>query len=60
MNKTYYLCYPARNKDCSKELCFERGGPCGMTSDVRAALRDLTGQPIKIIEEERDGKDDRH
>ena len=47
-----YICDPARNADCSKELCFERGGPCGVTDDVRCALRDLFGQPVKVEEEE--------
>lgn len=50
MTKTY-LCDPARNPDCSKALCFERGGPCGTTDDVRCALRDLTGQPVEVVEE---------
>ena len=49
MNQTY-LCDPARNAACGKALCFERGGPCGTTDDVRCALRDLLGQPVEIIE----------
>lgn len=60
MNKLTYICDPARNAACSKALCFERGGPCGTTDDVRCALRDLTGQPVEIIEEgETNGKTDR-
>ena len=50
MTKTY-LCDPARNTACTKALCFETGGPCGTTDDVRCALRDLLGQPVEIIEE---------
>ena len=48
MNKTY-LCDPSRNQACGKALCFERGGPCGTTDDVRCALRDLFGQPVEIL-----------
>ena len=55
-----YICDPARNPDCGKALCFERGGPCGTTSDVRAAMRDLTGQPVEVVEEEQNGTNDRH
>lgn len=51
-----YVCDPARNAECTKALCFERGGPCGTTNDVRCALRDLTGQPVEIIEEENEVK----
>ena len=51
MNKTY-LCDPARNTACDKALCFERGGPCGVTDDVRFALRDLTGCPVQIVDED--------
>ena len=59
MTKTY-VCDPARNPDCSKALCFERGGPCGTTDDVRCALRDLTGQPVEILEEgDQNGQDKR-
>ena len=47
-----YVCDPARNTACSKTLCFERGGSCGTTDDVRCALRDLTGQPVVIVGEE--------
>lgn len=55
-----YVCDPARNPECGKTLCFERGGPCGVTDDVRCALRDLTGQPVKIVEEgDQNGKTDR-
>lgn len=46
-----YVCDPARNTTCSKLLCFERGGPCGTTDDVRAAMRDLFGRPVEIMEE---------
>lgn len=48
---TTYVCDPARNRDCKSPLCFERGGPCGTTDDVRCAMRDLTGQPVEIIKE---------
>ena len=51
MNKAY-LCDPAKNTACSKTLCFERGGPCGVTDDVRAAMRDLLGRPVEIIEDD--------
>ncbi len=47
-----YVCDPERNAACAKDLCFERGGPCGTTDDVRCALRDLLGQPVEIIKEE--------
>lgn len=58
MTRTY-VCDPARNTACSKELCFERGGPCGVTDDVRAAMRDLLGRPVEIIEEVKtDGDND--
>lgn len=50
MSKTY-LCDPAKNTACNKGLCFERGGPCGTTDDVRCALRDLLGRPVEIIRE---------
>lgn len=50
MTKTY-LCDPARNPTCTKALCFEHGGPCGTTDDVRCALRDLTGRPVEVVEE---------
>lgn len=49
-----FVCDPARNPDCSKALCFERGGPCGTTDDVRCALRDLTGRPVEIMEDHND------
>ena len=57
-----YLCDPARNAACTKLLCFEHGGPCGLTEDVRSALLDLTGRPVEVVEEagamfKRDGKD---
>ena len=51
MSKTY-LCDPAKNAGCGKALCFERGGPCGVTDDVRAAMRDLLGRPVEIIEDD--------
>ena len=51
MSKTY-LCDPDRNKACDKALCFESGGPCGVTDDVRFALRDLTGCPVQIVDED--------
>ena len=50
MKKTY-VCDPQRKTACGKALCFENGGPCGTTDDVRCALRDLTGQPVEIVEE---------
>lgn len=60
MNKKLYVCDPARNTTCSKGLCFERGGPCGKTDDVRCALRDLLGQPVEIQKEgDEDGQDKR-
>lgn len=46
-----YVCDPARNVDCGKDLCFERGGPCGTTDDVSCALRDLLGRPVEVIEQ---------
>ena len=59
MTKTY-LCDPARNPTCTKLLCFERGGPCDTTDDVRCALRDLFGMPVQILKEgEDDGQDKR-
>ncbi len=55
-----YVCDPERNTACSKALCFERGGPCGTTDDVRCALQDLTGRPVEIVEEgEQNGKPER-
>lgn len=51
MNKTY-LCDPARNTACASALCFERGGPCGTTDDVRFALRDFLGDPVEIVDDE--------
>ena len=51
MSKSY-LCDPDRNTACDKALCFERGGPCGVTDDVRFALRDLTGCPVQIVDED--------
>ena len=49
-----YLCDPARNTDCTKALCFLYGGPCGLTNDVRFALRDLTGCPVELVDEDFD------
>ena len=58
--KIWYVCDPDRKPGCAKTNCFERGGPCGATNDVRCALRDLFGQPVKIIEKgDQNGKDDR-
>ena len=57
---TTYVCDPARNRDCKSPLCFERGGPCGTTNDVRCAMRDLTGQPVEIVKEDEDGNNDGH
>lgn len=51
-----YLCDPAKNADCGKDLCFERGGPCGATDDVRSALRDLLGRPVELLNEAEDYK----
>ena len=51
MNKTY-VCDPTRNTACSKALCFERGGPCGTTGDVRFALRDFLGVPVEVVDED--------
>ena len=47
-----YVCDPARNTACGKALCFERGGPCGTTDDVRFALRDFLGVPVEVVEED--------
>ena len=47
-----YVCDPARNTACSKAFCFERGGPCGTTDDVRFALRDFRGVPVEIVEDD--------
>ena len=47
MSDKMYVCDPARNADCGKVLCFERGGPCGTTDDVRCAMRDLFGRPVE-------------
>lgn len=47
-----YICDPARNESCSKALCFERGGPCGTTDRPEFAMRDIFGQPVKIIRED--------
>lgn len=55
MNKAY-LCDPAKNTGCGKALCFERGGPCGVTDDVRAAMRDFFGRPVEIMEDKNDDK----
>lgn len=46
-----YVCDPQRNTACGKALCFERGGPCGTTDRPEYAMRDLTGQPVEIMEE---------
>ena len=56
MTKTY-LCDPARNAACDKALCFKRGGPCGTTDDVRSALRDLTGCPVELVDEDFEKED---
>lgn len=59
--KRLYVCDPARNAVCDKALCFERGGPCGVTDDVRAAMRDLLRRPVEIIEEAKaNGENDGH
>lgn len=50
MSKSY-LCDPNRNTACGKALCFENGGPCGTTDDIRCALRDFLGRPVEIVEE---------
>ena len=54
-----YVCDPARNTACASALCFERGGPCGNTDDVRFALRDLTGDPVEIIQQENKESDEK-
>lgn len=51
-----FVCDPARNDACPKTLCFENGGPCGATTNVSFALRDLLGRPVEIIEEETDAE----
>lgn len=53
MPKTW-ICDPERNTACGKLLCFERGGPCGVTDDVRFALRDLTGLPLELVDDDFD------
>ena len=55
-----YVCDPARNVDCGKDLCFERGGPCGTTDDVRCALRDLLGRPVEQEERREDNEGQRN
>lgn len=54
-----YLCDPARNTACGKALCFERGGLCGTTDDVRCAMRDLTGLPLELVDEDFDKEGER-
>lgn len=49
---TLYLCDPPRAVSCSKELCFERGGPCGATTRPEFAVCDLYGQPVRLMENE--------
>ena len=49
-----YICDPNRNTACSKLLCFERGGPCGITDRPEYAMRDLFGRPVEVVKE-RDG-----
>ena len=58
MTTTTYLCDQRRNTACASALCFERGGPCGTTDDVRYALRDFLGVPVEIVDEdfEKEGK----
>ena len=58
MNKTC-VCDPVRNTACTSALCFERGGPCGTTDDVRFALRDFLGDPVEIIEQENKESDEK-
>lgn len=55
-----YVCDPARNTACGKALCFERGGPCGTTDDVRFALRDFLGAPVEIVDEDFEKEGDEH
>ena len=57
-----YVCDPARNTACGKALCFEHGGPCGTTDDVRFALRDFLGAPVEIVDDDFEGgiNDDNH
>lgn len=52
MNNKTYLCDPEKNTTCSKALCFEHGGPCGTTDDVRFAMRDFLGAPAEIVDED--------
>ena len=54
-----YVCDPKRNTACTKGLCFENGGPCGTTDNVRFALRDLFGCPMEIIEQENKESDEK-
>ena len=59
MPKTW-ICDPERNTVCGKLLCFERGGPCGVTDDVRFALRDLTGLPLELDDDDIDKEGNHH
>lgn len=51
-----YVCDPRRNTECGKALCFERGGPCGITDRPEYAVRDFFGQPVEIIGEDDEAK----
>lgn len=63
MNPMMFLCDPQRNTACNKALCFEHGGPCGLTDDPAFALRDLFGRPAKAVTQEdaeKERSNDRH
>lgn len=44
--KKWYWCDPSRNRHCRKASCCDRGGPCELTSDPEAAVRDSAGKPV--------------
>jgi len=54
MNKIYYKCCPAFNKDCTKEGCYINGGPCFCTTNSLCAKKDQYGNPIieEIVEDD--------
>ena len=51
MMSTRYICDPSRNTACSnRKLCFEQGGPCGLTDDARYAVRNIYGEPVRAVD----------
>ena len=56
MNMKMFVCDPQRNTACGKALCFERGGPCGITDRPEYAVRDFFGQPVEIVEEKKESE----